>query len=510
VRTLALRALAVTAALLPGALALPPPAGAASGRVRAVASPAGVHGARSASGETGSTGASGETGPTGAGEGATGASGDSGATGTTGSSGSTGPAGSEEGFASGPGRRCRLTLNAATSSLVAGEAATFTGVLTCPLAEDAGEQTVTIDEHTAGSRGYREVGSAITEADGAFQFTTHEGLEANSAFHAVALGVRSRRAVVAVVPDVTIHGPASGTQLLPTGATAAAAAHSSRTVTFTGSVSPADTGARVVLQRERSTPGVWLRIGVGEVQADGHYEIVHTFHVPGPATIRVVAHARGLRAAASEALIYDVAPRQNPRLTIEVSTAELAYGQPLTITGTSAVAGAILTLLARTHDGGFAKVATVAAAAGGGYLFPAQTPTQSTFYRVRGAGMRSTTLLETVAQMLTTRLAASSLHAGEALRVCGQVAPARAGEVILLQRQNPDGLGFHEVGEATLGGGADYCIEHATAAAGTETYRVEAQRSGETAASVSEPFKLSVLPASASALAAGLPEAEAG
>lgn len=459
----------------------------------------GATGSTGATGSSGATGASGATGSTGV-TGASGASGSTGATGSSGASGGTGATGEGEVPAGGARGRCRLSLQATASTLVAGEAVTLTGELTCGRSEADGEQIVTIDEHTAGAQGFDEVGSATTEADGVFQFTTRAGLDANSTFRASATGARSARAAVKVVPEVTIRGPAAGSQLLPAGAPATAAPHAGRTVTFSGSVSPAEAGARVVLQRESPTPGVWRRIGLGEAGANGQYAIVHHFVVPGPATIRVVARAHGLRPAASEALSYEVAPRQNPLLTIAASAAVLAYGQPVTISGaSSAGVGDMLTLYAHSPGGRLAAVASVRAGADGHYEFPPQTPTHSTFYRVRTAGLRSTTLHATVAPALTTQLAAESLHVGEALRVCGEVAPASVGTMVVLERQNPGGLGFHEVGEAMLGTSADYCIEHVAPAAGSETYRVEVRRSSETAASVSLPLQLTVLPASASA-----------
>jgi hypothetical protein len=77
-------------------------------------------------------------------------------------------------------------------------------------------------------------------------------------------------------------------------------------------LSPAAPGSRVILQRQsRRRPDLWRPIAHGQVQADGSYTLMHAFGVSGPATLRVVVRARGLRATVSEPLTYEIAPRRS-------------------------------------------------------------------------------------------------------------------------------------------------------------------------------------------------------
>src|SRR4029077_20781432 len=111
-------------------------------------------------------------------------------------------------------------------------------------------------------------------------------------------------------------------------------------VTFTGTVSAADAGAIVVLQRENAVGNEeGRRIGLGQVGQGGTYAITHTFAVPGDVNIRVVVRPRKLNSrGASESLSYEISQAQNPALTIHSSADPISYGQPLTISGTIAAA----------------------------------------------------------------------------------------------------------------------------------------------------------------------------
>jgi hypothetical protein len=398
---------------------------------------------------------------------------------------------------------CSVTLKLAPGPLVTGEAAALAGALSCPLSEQAGGQSVTIEQHTAGTPGFETAGTVVTEASGAFQFTTATTLSADASFRALvpALAARSVRVAVKLLPAVSLAGlPASAG--LPGAGASTASARAARTATFSGTVGPTNGPARVVLQRETASGESWRRIGIAEVGPEGRYAITHSFVLAGPATVRVVVHARGLRAAASEALTYEVPPRQNPRLTLAAPSSSLTYGQPLAIAGVSAAGeGTELTLLALTRGGAPVAVASTSAGAGGHYQFAAQTPTQNTIYRVTGGHARSAALRAGVQPLLSVQGPQAAVQAGEAVRVCGTVTPATPGQIVLLQRENPGGLGFHTVAETTLGSGSAYCLEHVPFSAGSETYRVRVPRSAELRAVASAPAQVTVTAASAAALA---------
>jgi hypothetical protein len=273
-------------------------------------------------------------------------------------------------------------------------------------------------------------------------------------------------------------------------------------MTFAGSVSPEQAGAVVVLQRESSNvSGNWFRIGVGEVGADGSYAIAHSFR-PGAITVRVLVRPRRLLPGVSEPLSFELAQRQNPRLTIEASPASLSYGQALTLSGTAAGAPhEPVTLLARTRRGRFSAVATAATDAGGKYTFAAGSPAQNTWYRVARRHTSSMTLLVRVKPLITAQVPSPTAGAGEALTFAGTIAPAQPGQAVLLERQNPSGVGFQVVDTGTLGAGGSYSIGHTMSGAGTQVFRVKLPGGAEQQAAVSPTLKVQVTAAAAAVLA---------
>ena len=186
--------------------------------------------------------------------------------------------------------------------------------------------------------------------------------------------------------------------------------------TFSGSVDPAVSGARVVLQREYPAEQErWHTFAVGVVGADGRFAIVHALPARGAVSVRAVAHIKGDLAAASEPLSFTITATQNPQLTIAASSAAVSSGQPVTISGVDAgAAGQQVTLLARTAGGPFVALADDTAGAGGEYTFTT-TPTQRTQYRVTSAAEQSSILLEGFKYLLTAEPAPTTIAAGARL-----------------------------------------------------------------------------------------------
>ncbi|HUH81767.1 MAG TPA: hypothetical protein VLZ06_10615, partial [Solirubrobacteraceae bacterium] len=109
---------------------------------------------------------------------------------------------------------------------------------------------------------------------------------------------------------------------------------------------------------------------------------------------------------------------------------------------------------------------------------------------------------------LTAQPSAGSIQAGETVRVCGTITGAREGQAIYLQRQEPGGIGFHTLAQATLTSGSSYCLEHTPPAAGIYLYRVKVPRGAETQAVASALMKVTVEPRPAAPLAPASPEIE--
>jgi hypothetical protein len=414
---------------------------------------------------------------------------------------------------------CHVQINVAPRFIQAGEATVVFGELTCPTQPPAG-QTVTVYGQPVGGPPASALGTTTTDEHGNYSFTT-PALQSNSRLYAIVYGVQSGRRSVKVSPKVTMTtAPPDGSQLF-TGGGPFIRSHLRRhglsnRVVFAGSVSPSDQGATVALQRESSVGNEeWHRIGkLSTVGQGGTYSIAHTFAVPGEANIRVVIRSHRLYApAASESVSYEISQAQNPALTIESSADPISYGQPVTVSGTiEAPPSSALTLLARNrlqHD--FVPVATTrstAATTGTGsvYSFPVQTPTQSTFYEVTGAGKSSSRLFEGVRYGVTASASASNVAAGQPVTFSGTVTPSHAGEPtheghpVYLQALGGAGVGYHTVEVAKVKADGTFTIAHAFYTAGMRQLRVKVPGDPENQGAATLAVPLEVTPAPAATL----------
>jgi hypothetical protein len=397
-----------------------------------------------------------------------------------------------------PNGGCNVNINVAPRLITAGDSVVVFGRLRChghagrsPLAG----ATVKLLEHTFGTPGFGVVQTTSTDARGAYEFTP-VAVNTNSSFYVRSHGATSGRRAVKVAAQVTLSGPPEGTQLL-TGA--------ANKVTFTGTVNPADAGARVVLQRQNASTGGddWHRIDRGRVDPAGNYSITHTFVVPGDANIRVLVRSAGRNVPSpSNLLTYEISQAQNPGLTIQASADPISYGQSVTISGTVTPGVKVpVTLLARTaRQRGFAPVSEVGTDAAGNYKFPAQSPINSTFYEVKGAGKSSAVLYEGVKDVLNAQVPPATVQAGQTLTFAGTVAPDHTGHVIYLERQNASGTDFHVVQVAKVSAGSAYSIVHRVYEPGTKVFRVKIPGGPENEGAASAPFTIVVTPAPAAAL----------
>jgi len=395
--------------------------------------------------------------------------------------------------ASGIGR-CLLSVFAEPHQLTEDESIQVFGQLACH-GKNASSlpQQVTVYERTASGGGFQPIGMATTGAGGIYSLPPVP-VTNDSRFYASAAGARSAERVVKVAPQVTLKSSATSTQLI-TGI------HNE--IIFSGAVTPADTGAVVLLQREAATSSEeWHVIQRGRVSSTGEYAITHKFVVPGAANLRVVVRAqrrfsiRGI----SNTLFYDISQAENSKLTINTAADPISDGQPVTLTGT-VVGGAKrpVTLMARGRGASFAPVAPITTNEKGEYTF-VQTPAHSTFYRVTGAGASSTVLFEGVKYVLTAGVSGTSVSSGQALAFSGTVTPAQEGHAVYLERQNAAGNGFHVVDMAPVTKAGTYSISHHIYGSGKETFRVTVPGDPENQDTSSTPFTIEVTPSMPAAL----------
>ncbi len=246
-------------------------------------------------------------------------------------------------------------------------------------------------------------------------------------------------------------------------------------IAFTGSVSPANAGHRILLQRQTSLAGDrWIAVDGGFVRADGSYTIVHRFRVPGDRTLRtlLLPNRRTLRSPSSPISIT-VQQLQVAGFTIGSSSQPIDFGGSVTISGTLD-GGPItsVTLFARDEwRGRLRPIATGTTDANGAYAFT-QSPPRNTVYQVRVTSdphRRTARLFQGVRDVVSIAASASTVTVGDVVTFSGTVQPSKVGHVIFLQRL--DGGIWRTVAVTRVGTGSAYAIAFTLATAGTAQYR---------------------------------------
>lgn len=246
-------------------------------------------------------------------------------------------------------------------------------------------------------------------------------------------------------------------------------------ISFTGTVTPANAGRRVLLQRQVGVNGDrWTAIDAGVVHADGGYTIVHRFRVPGDSTLRTVllANRRTLRSA-STPISITVQQLQVAGFTIGASADPIDFGASVTISGTlTGGASTSVTLFARNEwRGALHPIATTTTDGSGNYAFT-QSPPRNTVYQVRVTTkprQRTARLFEGVKDVVSIAASTASAPVGQAVTFTGTVQPSKAGHLVLLQRLA--GSVWQTTAYGRVGAGSAYSIRYTPAAAGTASYR---------------------------------------
>ncbi|HEX7290663.1 MAG TPA: hypothetical protein VF250_05975 [Conexibacter sp.] len=246
-------------------------------------------------------------------------------------------------------------------------------------------------------------------------------------------------------------------------------------IAFTGKVSPANAGHRILLQRQAALAGDrWVAVDGGFVRADGGYTIVHRFRVPGDRTLRtlLLPNRRTLRSPSSPISIT-VQQLQVAGFTIASSSQPIDFGGSVTISGTLDGGPATsVTLFARDEwRGRLRPIATGVTDANGAYAFT-QAPPRNTVYQVRVTSdphHRTARLFQGVRDVVSISASASAVTVGDVVTFSGTVQPGKVGHVVFLQRL--DGGVWRTVAVARIGVGSAYAIPFTLAAAGTAQYR---------------------------------------
>jgi hypothetical protein len=212
-----------------------------------------------------------------------------------------------------PRAGCSLTVAASAAQVVAGEAVTLSGKLSCPAGLDVAGREVTIEQREAAAPGQAgasstslaPAGTATTAEDGSYEFHS-AALTGRSTFVVRSARVRRRALVVVRV--------GAGMTLESTVATGAALALSSgkaaggpTRLTFSGVVQPAAADIGVGL-RVRYAGEEWRTVAFARTDTEGHYSFSHRFRVAGAVEVVTVAHPHGEQRTESTPLSYTIAP----------------------------------------------------------------------------------------------------------------------------------------------------------------------------------------------------------
>lgn len=364
---------------------------------------------------------------------------------------------------------CKISMFAQPAQITDGEPVELYGQLTCNGTPVAGK-SVTIRARTNYHHFYKTLGTTTTTSEGTYAVEVPY-VRANANFQAFAEPyARSANRAVRVTPMVVLNGPPEGTTL-DTGY-----AHR---VTFSGTVTPYDGGAQVVLQREGATSTEeWHRIQVGTVRHNGTFVLIHKFSVPGAAVVRVVIRpnhkftVRGI----SNTISYGISQTQNPALTIHTSkTPDVLPATPITVSGVSSAGeGKTVKLFSRpSRSGTFTEIASTTTTAGGAYSFE-RTPLQNTLYRAEVGTTKSAILFEGVkyALSLTTSFP-TSMASGTVLVVEGHVTGAEAGHRVYLERETRFGHAFAVIDLTTVNTEGNFKIQDALFGSGRVVVRVK-------------------------------------
>jgi hypothetical protein len=392
---------------------------------------------------------------------------------------------------------CRISIFAEPRVVTSGEQVQVFGQV-CPAATNAAGQMVTILEHSAGTPGFKTLGPVSIGPGGFYSFVP-PAVTTDTTFYATAIGARSASRQIRVAPQVTLLPPVGA----PDGAQLHTGPHNK--VTFSGTVTPADVGSTVVLQRESSAVSEeWIPIQSGIVGPGSTYSLTHRFAVPGDANIRVAVrpHGKFTVRGVSNTLSYQISQAENPRLLINASTDPIAYGQTVNISGVLAAgANQKVILTAHTHGQGsaFTKIDETTTGSGGTYSFT-EKPLLNTTYRVTGAGTGSAVLFEGVKYVFTASSSPASVQDGHSVTFSGTVTPARAGHIVWLERENASGGGWHIADEGTVSQAGTYSITHFVFGTGKAVFRVKVSGDPENQAVASSPFNIEITPAPPGAL----------
>lgn len=251
---------------------------------------------------------------------------------------------------------------------------------------------------------------------------------------------------------------------------------------FSGHVNPHHEGEVVALQQQIGSSDDWKTIKRGVIGAGSNYNIAYAWRVPGARTVRVRfgGDARNV-AGSSDPVSVVIEQTEVPGFTITTSDPVVPNNQPVTISGVLDQPGTTqpepftsVSLFARMPGTTpYHEVTTTTTGADGSYSFPNVESQTNELYQVRATfapGRHTAALFEGVQDVVTIQASSQTSTVGGQVTFTGTVSPDKAGHVIYLQRETPDG-DWHTVKVTTVTPASTYQITWTFGTSGLKTFR---------------------------------------
>jgi hypothetical protein len=361
-----------------------------------------------------------------------------------------------------------LTINATPNPSVTGDPVLIYGQLNLP---HPGNRLIILYHRINPAPFFTIIQATRTNSVGFYEFTRADGIvTTNRNWYVVGPnGTHSR----------TVHEKVASTISLSASATTGDTNHP---LTFTGTVAPTHIGQRVLLQELSGDTGEgWRTIKTGRTDATSSYSINYDFRQPGDYELRAV-FPTDIRNTEGDSDPVDVSIQQtqNPHFTIGTSAPIITDGQTVNITGVLYAPGSTttpepltsVTLWGHLAGGTYVALASTVTGTDGSYSFT-QAPQHNTVYEVRTtlAPMRtSAQLFEGVQDVVSITASAMSSTVGGSVTFSGGVTPDKAGHVIFLQKQAPDG-DWQNVEVSVVSPLSTYQFKWTFGGEGTKTFR---------------------------------------
>lgn len=363
-----------------------------------------------------------------------------------------------------------LTIASTPDPLTAGEGVLIYGRLS---GADSANKRIWLFHRINPAARFTPVSVTRTNASGFYEFVRADGI------------VNSNRNWFVLGPDNshsrTIHEWVSAVVTLGANATTASTAQD---VTLSGTIFPAHSHQRVLLQQQNSTSGDgWQTIASGYTNDSSAFSIVHRFRSAGSYTLRAFFpnDPRNI-ASQSASITLTVQQQQSPSFTINGSAPVITNGQSVSISGTLYAAGSTstvqpnvpVTLYGRQATGPFRALESGATGSSGNYSFT-QIPLHNMVYRVQtgsGKPTKTANLYVGVQDVVSAALSSSTIAVGDAVKVTGTVTPDHSGHGLYLQEQNSAGQ-WVDVESGYLSPASTFAFTYTPGQTGTLNLRVQ-------------------------------------